>query len=406
MPVYRDCRGRHPYPIALAMTDGTVRSAKGIKQDHPGAAPLPYLGELEGLRAAGAIAVMLTHIGFLSGATSRDVLPGLVARLDIGVAVFFVLSGFLLFRPYARTLFADAPPPSLRRYAARRVARIVPAAAAVLVGTWILVPAARSAPSSAWLANIFQLQAWRIEWDIPGLAQLWSLSTEVAFYALLPLIGWAFVRLGNAAPKTIPLLVIGLFLLPMLARIAYFEGWLTDTLSWTRTLPLTLDWFAYGITLALVVEGASRLPLIHELLRRSGTASLIVAGSVFWVLTTSVAGPYDLSGAPAWQLWVKHLGYGIVAALVVMPSALGTTSPLRPFLRSRVSKFLGRISYGIFLWHLPVIFWVRKMLDLPLFAGGFWLTLGVTSLVTLVLASLSWYLLESPIINAVRRRTR
>lgn len=389
------------------MTEPTVRSHKSIEQDHPGAAPLPYLGELEGLRAAGAIAVMLTHIGFLSGATSRDVVPGLLARMDIGVAVFFVLSGFLLFRPYARTLFAQASPPSVSRYAARRVARIVPAAAAVLVGTCVLVPAARDAPLSAWLANIFQLQAWRIEWDIPGLAQLWSLSTEVAFYALLPLIGWAFLRLGEAAaPKTIALLAGALFLLPVLGRAAYFQGWLTDTLTWTRTLPLTLDWFAYGIALALVVEGAVRLPLVHEVLRRSGTAALIVAGSIFWVLTTSVAGPYDLSGAPAWQLWVKHLGYGIVAALVVMPSALGTSSPLQPLLRSRISKFLGRISYGIFLWHLPVIFWVRDKLDIPLFAGGFWLTLVVTSLVTLVLASLSWYLLESPILNAVRRRTR
>ena len=66
--------------------------------EHPGLRD----NQLEGLRAIAALAVTMTHAGFLSGQIGRDVLPGPVARLDIGVAIFFVLSGFLLYRPHAR----------------------------------------------------------------------------------------------------------------------------------------------------------------------------------------------------------------------------------------------------------------------------------------------------------------
>ncbi|MGL5851906.1 MAG: acyltransferase family protein, partial [Phycicoccus sp.] len=68
-----------------------------------------HLRELEGLRALAAVAVLLTHAGFLSGATGRQVLPGFLARMDIGVAIFFVLSGFLLYLPHARHVVLGAP---------------------------------------------------------------------------------------------------------------------------------------------------------------------------------------------------------------------------------------------------------------------------------------------------------
>ena len=90
-----------------------------------------HLVELEGLRAAAAFAVLLTHAGFLSGAVGRDILPGFLARMDIGVPIFFVLSGFLLYRPHARAVLGNLPAPALRTYAVRRAARLVPA--------WLLV---------------------------------------------------------------------------------------------------------------------------------------------------------------------------------------------------------------------------------------------------------------------------
>lgn len=368
--------------------------------------PLAFLGELEGLRAIAALAVMLTHIGFLSGATGRDVLPGFLARLDIGVAVFFVLSGFLLFRPHVHAILDGARHPVLRYYVARRMARLMPALFACLLGTLVLVPESRDASAQAWLANILQLQAWRSEWDLPGLAQLWSLSTEIAFYAVLPLIGLVAARVGTPSrPGRLLLWILLLAMIGLGMRAFYHVGWLPGEWFWPRTLPLMLDWFSWGMMLAVIAGLRGRISSLREALHRSGTASLVVAASLFWFLTTWAAGPYDLQTPAAWQDWVKHVGYGIVACLVVLPSALGSVTVLTKVLRSRIVTYLGRISYGFFLWHLPVIFWVRTTLGLEWFAGGFWLTVAATSLVTIVLASASWYLLERPIMDWVRRRT-
>ena len=85
------------------------------------------LPALDALRAVGAAAVIGTHVGFSTGAISRFEWGGLLARLDVGVAIFFVLSGFLLFRPFAAAVATGADRPSVRRYLWRRALRILPA---------------------------------------------------------------------------------------------------------------------------------------------------------------------------------------------------------------------------------------------------------------------------------------
>ena len=160
-----------------------------------------HLVELEGLRALAALAVLLTHAGFLSGSTGRATLPGFLARMDIGVAIFFVLSGFLLYLPHARHIADGAAPVNTRSYAIRRFSRLVPAWLAVLIGTLVLVPESREADREIWVANLLQLQSMKLEWDLPGLAQLWSLSTEVMFYVALPVVGLVAARAAARAGR-------------------------------------------------------------------------------------------------------------------------------------------------------------------------------------------------------------
>ena len=171
------------------MTAGPTDAAS-----HEGAGSKGHLAELEGWRALAALGVLLTHVGFLSGATGRHILPGFLARADIGVAIFFVLSGFLLYRPWARRSLVNGPPIDSRSYAVRRFARLVPAWLLVLVGTLLLVPESRDAGATPWIANLLQVQSLRLEWDLPGLAQLWSLSTEVMFYLVLPPLAMLLAR--------------------------------------------------------------------------------------------------------------------------------------------------------------------------------------------------------------------
>lgn len=365
-----------------------------------------HLVELEGLRALAALAVLLTHAGFLSGATGRQILPGFLARMDIGVAVFFVLSGFLLYRPHARHLAEGVPPTPTRAYAVRRAARLVPAWLAVLVGTLVLVPAARTAGTVPWLANLLQLQSLRLEWDLPGLAQLWSLSTEVMFYLALPAVALLLGRVcAGRGPRVHLAALGGLAAATWGFRILVGLGALPDGYSWTRTLPAVGDWFVVGMLLAAVAADERIRGPVTAVVRSSPWHLYGLAACVFWVLTTRAAGPYDLTPPTPAEASVKHLGYTLVAGLVIAPSVLGARTVVSRVLSSRVLVYGGTISYGVFLWHLPLMFRVRESLGLAVFAHGFWVTVALTLVTSVAVAALSWHLLEAPVQAWARRRT-
>lgn len=377
----------------------TLPASQAVRARH-------QLVELEGIRAVAAVAVLVTHAGFLSGATGRDVLPGFVARMDIGVALFFVLSGFLLYRPHARHVSTGAPLPSNRTYALRRVARLVPAWLAVLAGTLVLVPQSRTAGAAPWAANLLQLQSLKFEWDLPGLAQLWSLSTEVMFYAVLPAIALLIARFARPRGARAHLVALGAVAVgTWLFRGLDAAGMLPAGFSWLRTLPGVGDWFVAGMVLAVIVSDQRLHARVAPVVRAAPWHLYALAGCVFWVLTTRSAGPYDLATPTAWQSTVKHAGYGVVALLLVTPSVLGARTVVSRVLSSRPLVYLGTISYGLFLWHLPIMFRVREVLGLELFAWGFWPTVLVTFAASCVVAAASWHLLEAPVQRWAQRRT-
>ena len=365
-----------------------------------------HLVELEGLRALAALAVLLTHAGFLSGSTGRATLPGFLARMDIGVAIFFVLSGFLLYLPHARHIADGAAPVNTRSYAIRRFSRLVPAWLAVLIGTLVLVPESREADREIWVANLLQLQSMKLEWDLPGLAQLWSLSTEVMFYVALPVVGLVAARAAARAGRRGHLGVLaGLVALTWCLRLLAGLGALPQGFSWIRTLPAVGDWFVVGMLLALVVtDDALRRP-VASVVRVAPWHLYVLAACVFWVLTTRSAGPYDLTPPTPAQATVKHIGYALVAGLVIAPSVLGARTVVSRVLSSPPLVYLGTISYGVFLWHLPIMFAVRSALGLDVFAYGFWITVVLTLIASIIVAALSWHLLESPLQANARRRT-
>src|SRR5436190_14296516 len=85
------------------------------------------LPALDAVRAIGAIGVLAYHVAFNTGLSTHGTWNGVLARLDVGVALFFVLSGFLLFRPYALAAATGGTRPSTPRYLWRRAVRILPA---------------------------------------------------------------------------------------------------------------------------------------------------------------------------------------------------------------------------------------------------------------------------------------
>jgi len=374
--------------------------------EHPAEHLARHVHELEGIRALAALAVVLTHAGFMAGTIGRDVLPGFVARMDIGVAIFFVLSGFLLYRPYARSNAGLGVPPSLRTFAVRRAARLVPAWLCVLVVTPLLWREARDAPWTTWLANLAQLQGVKQSWIMPGLAQLWSLSTEVMFYVALPGLAWVVARVVRGrGPRAELLALLGLMVAAQGFRALDAAGVLPSGYTWLQTLPGTLDWFCYGMILACLTARPGRWVTITSTIRHSPLALWALAACLMWVLTTRLAGPYDLSQPTVWEQTFKHLGYGLFAFLAIAPSAVGGGNPLSGFLASPVMRYLGQTSYAIFLWHMPIMFALRESRGFGLFQGHFWFTLLGTLVITIPVASLSWYLVERPSQALARRHT-
>ena len=209
---------------------------------------------LDGLRALAAFAVIGTHVGFNSGKSiAGGPFGDTLSRLDIGVAVFFLLSGFLLYRPFALHLVQGRRLPSIRGFLARRVLRIFPAMWVMTAITLALLTTYVVHPVD-WLSYLSLVQTYNHHDYDPNLTHLWTLSIEVSFYALLPVLAGLLAR-GRptrrvAVRRQLVLLgsLAGLF---VAFDVLTAHGVITDSqaLLW---LPGYLDWFAAGMFLALL----------------------------------------------------------------------------------------------------------------------------------------------------------
>ncbi|HEU4675657.1 MAG TPA: acyltransferase [Motilibacteraceae bacterium] len=364
---------------------------------------------LDGYRALAASAVVVTHVGFNTGAALNGHAAGLLARLDIGVALFFLISGFLLFRPWALSHLLGTPRPAAGPYLWRRALRVLPALWVAVLGVSLLVPENGPVSLPTWFAQLSLLQTYLPVRELLGLSPLWSLATEVAFYLVLPLLGAALVSLaGGSLEQRMRRAVLGLLALtvvPLLFRALVLGGEVParDASFW---LPAYLDWFVLGMFLALVrayrelAPHTRRWSLLEDLAAAPG-ACWAAAAAVYVVASTQVAGPRSLLAPTAFEATAKHWLYAAAAFLMLLPGVLGDPADgrIRSLLGSRPLRFVGDVSYGIFLWNMPVLFLVFRLLHLTVFDAPFWRTLAVVYGLTLAVATASHYLVERPFLR-------
>src|SRR4051812_31787047 len=122
----------------------------------------------DSLRAIAALAVFTTHVGFLTGANLHAWYGPYTARLDVGVAIFFLISGFLLYRPYVFARLHDRRPPRTRDYARRRLLRIVPAYWLALTVLAIYPGLPQMFTDHSWAYYLF-LQNYFTAWTLGGI---------------------------------------------------------------------------------------------------------------------------------------------------------------------------------------------------------------------------------------------
>jgi peptidoglycan/LPS O-acetylase OafA/YrhL len=385
-----------------------------------------WFAGLDGVRFIAAFVVLLHHAGFSSGATFRWDVPGLLfGRMDIGVSIFFVLSGFLLYRPFVVAQFGAAPPPARRPFWIRRAVRIFPA-------YWLafLVLLALGTITVKGVAGFFYsftlLHVYSTEHAVSGITQSWSLATELGFYLMLPFIAagarrWAEGRSPDGSRsinrQALYLLVVcaGLALVSVVFRVLMakvspypLESWGTLSRLWT---PSYLDMFGAGMALAVVSAWADRRSLVRHA-RESAARRVWLwwAGSIgaFWFLSTQLDLERGLELAGVEREILRQSLYGLVALALIVPVVLhGSSASLG--LRSlswRPVAWLGVVSYGIYLWHQAVLKWTHQLLDWPELEGNF-LVLVITATVgSTIIAALSHRFVEEPATQIVRSRLR
>jgi len=370
----------------------------------------PRFPLLDPLRAIAALAVVVTHTAELGGFNREHWLGAWTVRLDSGVAIFFALSAFLLYRPFVSARLDDRDSPRVRRYARRRALRILPAywVAVILLG---LIDAQHTPGvfGEHWWVYFGLLQSWNSGTIINGVGVAWSLSVEMAFYVLLPFYAWAMARIVRGRDRD-GQARLELALLAASAVVAVVVRGLMHELrpasAFGNQLPGTWTWFVGGLILAV----ASAWLRPRELASRPRAARFATEhalgcwGIAFALLTVSAwwagLGREPFALIPTLNLQFQHVLYAGTAFFLVAPMVFhdGRRSVPATLLATPVLGWLGLVSYGIFLYHQPLVFALLNTRLWPPVAGWVLYT-ALVILGTVAIAACSYYLVERPVLR-------
>ena len=380
----------------------------------------PRFPMLDGVRAIAALSVVALHVSDGSGFSQHKIVGALTARLNVGVALFFVLSGFLLYRPFVAARVDGRPATTVAHYLRRRALRILPGywvALAVTAGVgWITL-------TLGWWRYAFFLQPYNIYSLFSGINPAWTLAIEVLFYISLPL--WVVVarRLLADRPRAAQLRAelwavgaLAVFGIAFRAAVVLID----NTSLWVISYPAHLAWFAGGMGLALLslwLEDRPAPRLLRPLI--ASPAACWGAALITYLVTAYACGlPRGLSSSPTpLENVVGHVLYLAVAVLVTLPAvvsaersagfARGVSAAIRGLLGHPLALWLGAISYGIFLYHHPLLDWLigRGFLDSA--PGLPYLDLMVVVVGgSILMGAASYYLVERPFLRLKDPRSR
>jgi peptidoglycan/LPS O-acetylase OafA/YrhL len=354
---------------------------------------------LDGLRALAALSVVCFHVWLYrfpdpTRIRRTGLLDDVLSDFRLGLLLFFVLSGYLLYRGFARAALRRDAPVDLGVYALRRAARILPAYYLAMLGTFVLLWGAKGTPgvrlpngSDLALFAVFA-QNYSTHTILTFNPVTWTLCLEVLFYALLPLLGAIGYRWSRGRARRQAVLLVGL--------IAFGVAWnagaylLGGNMLATKALPAYLPYFALGMLLALWVERA---------VARHGQAPRVGVGATLALLVAGVAGVvcnglwHSSPAADSVPLLTGALenlpaGLGFAALLAAVVAGRG---PATAWIHARPLAKIGVISYGVYLWHVPLMLFGIRLGVLP---HAFVPRLAAVLLPALAAGAASWLLVE------------
>ncbi|MEM6545556.1 MAG: acyltransferase [Pseudomonadota bacterium] len=354
----------------------SVRSLPlGIRNDR-------YLIELECLRGVAVVLVFVFHCwGIMGGKEARPggVFEVIAATGNTGVTLFFVLSGFLLAQPWLRYYFGMTnQTPSLRRYIAARSLRILPLYYAVIgFAAFHLDSSSLLLPAATFQMLGFQYFPYSTVW--------WTLITEVQFYLALPICGFLLIysRMTRILLASLLALWLICFLIFVIGPKEPIEGFML-----TKSLFSRAPAFLFGIVIgALYLNNTAQTFLTTK--RR--TLTLAVALTALYYLLYLISRTSSRETETLWP--TLHLWEGLCWALATFAIANGRDAFRWLRVLERPLAFLGKISYSIYLLHVPILFYLIYPATSKNTASTVLVLLALAGAVLTVLASTVTYLL-------------
>jgi peptidoglycan/LPS O-acetylase OafA/YrhL len=325
--------------------------------------------------------------------------------LSAGVALFFVLSGFLLFQPFVAAAIRGTRPPAVGAYLRNRLLRIAPAYLTIVLVVALVFEREIRENLGRLLANVFL-----VEYYVPGyvgsdlhsanagiaIIPSWSLAVEVVFYLSLPVLGYAAIRAAARHGRNPVVASFGsvAFMVVLGVGAKLVSRTLADGPGervWNFAFPVHADWFAWGMSLAILhvlwQDGRLRLParwrptcVLTSLTIAAVAVKLYYAGTLTRLEAQSLLA----------------FCCGLLLALVVLEPKDGVP---RRILCSKPLVATGLASYSLFLWHDPLL---RALRDHGLTQGGtagFVVNLALVGAVAGVASALTYNLVERPALS-------
>jgi peptidoglycan/LPS O-acetylase OafA/YrhL len=355
-------------------------------------AALPsHLDAIDGLRGIAIALVLAYHCCLVYGAAPSASVFGVTLSVDaltktgfLGVELFFALSGFCMFYPFARARMQGSPVPSWGSYAYRRAIKIVPSYLVALTA-FTLFYASSYRPAGgiglAYLAHLAFVHPFFPDLFQSISAPLWTIGVEVQFYLIFPLICGFVLRRPAVGGAFVVAIAVGYRLALQLTN--------TDTDFFpTSQVFAFLDVFGAGMLAAYVVawyRARPEGPIPERLATALAGVSLVVALCGLVALAQSPA----MNGGADFFTWQSRSRLGLSVLLFAIVTTTTLALPQwRRILANRAFTFLALISYNLYLWHLEVIVQSQRVgLALPLAVLG-----------SLAIASAITYLVERPLL--------
>jgi peptidoglycan/LPS O-acetylase OafA/YrhL len=369
----------------------------------------------DGLRGLAATAVFFVHAAYQFAVTRpeehewyRFAIHG-----DVAVPIFFAISGFLLYRPFVAARVRGKPM-DVRKYAWRRVLRIVPGywVALALLSLYFQYPEIAGVPEYLWF--MFFLQLYDPDTALKAVGQAWTLNIEVTYYAFLPVWIWLMTR---------PKLSLRNEILACVGLIGFAFSWqvvtllATDVANYTshsatliRILPIQFDHLGAGMLLAVLsvwVQEGRRLPGVELVKARPWIPWALAAG--LWLLACYVGrdGGRSSYQYTDMQFFAEHVIYTPFVFLLLLPAVFGDDRRdwVRRFLAWKPIAWVGVISYSFYLYHFAVIvFQARRWNEqgwgtVPDGGLEWFLWLVPAYLVTVLVGSIGFLAIEKPFMN-------